>query len=133
MPPKRKPGRPKKVHPGGRPTVMTKEALAKLEEAFKMDCTDTEACFSANISVDALYDYQKLNPEFTKRKKALKESPAFKARKTVVGELSSDVCTAKWYLERKKKDEFGPKHELDLTGKIIIKAGEVKKPDNAGI
>ena len=114
---KRKPGRPKKVHAGGRPTVMTKEVIGKLEEAFKMDCTDAEACFNANISVDALYDYQKENPEFTKRKKALKESPVFTARKNIIGELGTDTNTAKWYLERKKKDEFGAnqKAEVEIT------------------
>ena len=132
MPPKRKPGRPKKVHPGGRPTVMTKEALAKLEAAFAIGCTDIEACLYANISVDALYDYQKINPEYTKRKAQLKEMPVLQARTTVVEQLQTDGNMAFKYLERKRRDEFGPEQKIDLTGKITIATPKLGKPKGAG-
>lgn len=99
---------------GGRPTVMTPEVLAKLEEVFAIGGTDLEAIFYADISKDALYDYQKLHPEFTDRKEKLKERPILKARQTIVKGLD-DADNAKWYLERKVKNEFSSRQEM--TGK----------------
>lgn len=100
----------------GRPTVMTNEVIRKLEEAFEMGCTDIEACLHAGISKSSLYDYQVQYPEFTDRKEALKENPALKARITLYRGLDKDE-NAKWYLERKKSDEFGTKQHVDLTSK----------------
>ena len=61
----------------GRPTVMTKDTIAKLEEAFKCGASDLEACFYADISKDSLYNYQKKHPEFIERKEALKNHLKF--------------------------------------------------------
>lgn len=113
----------------GRPTVMTEAVIGKLEEAFAFGSTDLEACFYAGISKDALYDYQVKHPEFTERKEALKDNPAMLARKNVYDALSEgDKDISKWYLERKKKDEFSTKTEsenknvsIDLTEKVILK------------
>lgn len=68
----------------GRPTVMTPDVLAKLEEAFAIGCTDGEAIFYAGISKDAFYDYQKATDGYSERKEALKERPVLKARMTIV-------------------------------------------------
>ena len=73
----------------GRPTKMTEAVIGKLEEAFSMGATDLEACFHADISGDVLYDYQKKHPEFTERKKALKEKLVLKARKNVQDALEA--------------------------------------------
>lgn len=99
---------------GGRPTVMTPEVLAKLEEVFAIGGTDMEAIFYADISKDALYDYQNKHPEFTERKEKLKERPVLKARQTVVKALENPH-DAQWYLERKRKNEFA--NRTELTGK----------------
>lgn len=104
------------TNPVGRPTVMTPEVIAKLEEAFLLGCTDLEACFFAEISKDALYNYQKENPEFVERKEKLKENPVFKARAKVVEELSNNADLALRYLERKKKDEFGTRQDVNVGG-----------------
>ena len=57
-----------------RPTVMTPEVIAKLEEAFAWGCSDIEACLWADIAPKTLYVYQEKNPEFAQRKAALKET-----------------------------------------------------------
>ena len=132
MPVKRKPGRPKKKSNAGRPTKMNEDTVNKLEQAFAIGCTDTEACLYADITRQTLTTYQNKNPKFLDRKQLLKDLPVLQARTTVVEHLQGDPGSAKWYLERKKKDEFGPKQEIDLTGKINIMAGKVKKPKNAG-
>jgi len=99
--------------PPGQPTKLTPETLNKLEQAFMMGCPDTEACLFAEISHQTLYNYQKKHPEYVERKRMLKENPAFQARQRVTGEVSNDTNTAKWYLERKKKDEFGQNQKIE--------------------
>jgi len=106
-------GEPYKVE--GRPTVMTPEALRKLEEAFALGCTDEEACFYANIGKSTMYDYQQNNPKFLERKDELKERPFLKARQTIVKSLDQ-AEHAKWYMERKKKSEFAQRTESTGAG-----------------
>lgn len=101
-------------NPIGRPTVMTKETISKLEQAFAYGASDKEACFYAGISHESLYKYQKQHPEFTDRKEALKEQPILAAREKVVKEIRNDVKAAQWYLERKRKDEFGTRTEIGV-------------------
>lgn len=106
----------------GRPTVITDEVLQKLEQAFSLDCTDDEACVYADISPRSLYYYQEANPDFLQRKKLLKQKLVLKARTVIANSLNSDDRdTAKWYLERKKKDEFSTKQEIaDVSDRPII-------------
>lgn len=114
----------------GRPTVMTEEALRKVEEAFAWGCTDLEACFFADISKTALYNYQLAHPEFKERKDALKSRPILAARRTVLDgitgvpaqyddkgnvtqtEIPCNPDLALKFLERVKKDEFGLRREV---------------------
>lgn len=100
----------------GRPTVMTDEILAKLEEAFSIGASDMEACFVANIHPTSLYRYQEANPEYSTRKMMLKDMPLFQARSNITGAIkkergSTKPETSKWYLERKKKLEFSTRTE----------------------
>lgn len=98
-----------------RPTVMTPEVIAKLEEAFAWGCSDVEACLWADIATKTLYVYQEKNPEFTQRKAELKETPILLARKSVVTKLKNDPRLSMDYLSRKKKEEFSTKSETDIT------------------
>lgn len=92
----------------GRPTIMTPEILEKLREGFLMGFTDKEACLYADIGESTLYDYQKDNPDFSEQKELFKLNPVFKARKTIYDEIEKgNTKIAMWFLERKKRDEFG--------------------------
>jgi hypothetical protein len=119
-----------------RPTVMTPEVIAKLEEAFAWGCTDREACLWAGISEEALYLYQGKHPEFIKRKESLKDTPIMVARKSVVMQLKHDPRLSMDFLSRKKKDEFSTKTENDITSggnaitPILVKFVEGKEPTN---
>ena len=97
----------------GRPTKMTEEVIGKLESAFLLGCTDREACLFADIHPDTLYAYCVKHPEFSDRKELLKEDPIFKARQSVIDNMKEDGNLALKYLERKKKDEFSVKQELE--------------------
>lgn len=111
---------PKDLLPVGRKSVMTESVIGKLEQAFSMGCSDLEACLFADISKDALYDYQGKHPEFADRKAILKQKMIFQARSVIVDSLNkSDENTAKWYLERKAKDEFSTKVENEVSGKGV--------------
>ena len=109
-------------NPVGRPTVMTPEIISKLEEAFSIGATDKEAIFVANISSTTFYKYCQENPEFAERKERLKDMPKYKARKNIVDKINSgDVPTSQWYAERKAKEEFSNRTDLNLSGELKSK------------
>ena len=100
----------------GRPPVVDIDVEAKLEEAFIRGCTDAEACLYAGISRTALYNHQKRYPEWVERKELLKEQAALRSRFNVYDAIESgDRDMSKWYLERKKKDEFSTKTESSVN------------------
>lgn len=119
-------GRKKKAeekHPGGRPTVVTPEVLQKLEYGFMRGMTDVEACLYADISKSTLYEYCNKNPEFAERKEELKKQPSVKAKLNVVNAIElGDVDLSKWYLERRNKDEFSQKQQIeaDVNSEVNI-------------
>lgn len=83
-----------------------KEVLAKLEQVFAIDGTVKEACSYADISYDSFYRYLKQHEELRNRIDQLRERPILKARQTIVKDLETP-SGAQWYLERKRKKEFG--------------------------
>ena len=97
-----------------RKTVMTSEIIDKLELWFSYWFTDREACLFANIWESTLYDYCQANPEFSERKEILKNSPTIKAKTNVVKKINSgDIPQSNRRLERKAKNEFSTKQEVD--------------------
>lgn len=95
----------------GRPTVMTKETVAKLKQGFLMGFDVTEACAFAEISRDSYYDYCKKETDFPTKVSEWQQNPILKAKTTIFNDLFM-ADTAKWYLERKKKAEFAQRNEL---------------------
>lgn len=113
----------KKKNQVGRPRAIGEEELRKLEEAFKLGCTNREACFYANVKESTFYDYLKEYPEYSEKIDIWKSYEKIKARMVVHNALEkNDREMAKWYLERKAKDEFSTKQEFDSTvnNKIVI-------------
>lgn len=107
----------KEKNPVGCPTKFTEATLQKLKDAFLMGCTDSEAALFAGIAVSSIYNYQRDNPDFLELKNNLKDNPKLKARLIVHKELEAgEVNTAKWYLERKAKDEFSTTANVNLGG-----------------
>lgn len=98
----------------GRPIVMTEEVLRKLEDAFLRGLSDRQACLQASVRPSTFYDYCKLHPDFSERKELLKEQPKIKAKLIISDKLDEgDVEMARWYLERKAKDEFSLRQEIN--------------------
>ena len=122
--------RERKENGRGRPSVITPEVIRKLEEAFMLGCSDLEACFAADISKTALYDYQQANPDFAERKAALKERPVKLARKVIVKALEAgDINTAHKVIERRdgikqRLEHTGPDGQSMTWNVNVVKAGE---------
>lgn len=105
----------KKTGPKGR-SAMTPEVLLKLEQAFSLGCSDNEACLLAGICPATLYNYQNRNPGYLERKALLKDTLILKSRGVVADALSKkDKDVAKWYLERKRRDEFSTRSIVETV------------------
>lgn len=95
-----------------------KQVLSILRAAFQRGATDEMAVNLAEISVQALYRYEKKHPEFREQKRLWKTSLSFRALNKVSDDIEGNVETAKWYLTRKMPEEFGDKVQNQLSGKI---------------
>ena len=92
----------------GRPVAITNSVLQKLEMAFKIGATDREACITAEIAPQTLYNYQARNPHFLEQKEGWKTSLVLTARMVIVRHLErGDKDVAMRYLEKKCPEEFG--------------------------
>jgi len=101
----------------GQPTVMTDKTLQLLKDAFLMGCSDVEACLYAEIAPSTLYNYQLIETQYVEQKALWKENTTFRARKNLYNAIvkegtSKDPATSKWFLERKRKQEFSLRQEL---------------------
>jgi hypothetical protein len=103
----------------GRPTVMDEKTLGKLEAAFMIALSDVKACAYAGIDPTVLYDYQKENPAYTKRKEQLKQMLGVAAQQTIATAIKKNPSDAWRYLE-KTDPEFIPKSKLELGGSVEI-------------
>ena len=97
-----------------RPTLKTQEVIGKLEEAFSIGADVLAACAYANIHPDTFYQWRKDDEVFSDRMASLREKPVLKAYQTVAQSLG-ETETAKWYLERKRRQEFATRREEDIT------------------
>lgn len=108
----------KEKNKGGRPTKLTTECVAKLEQAFKIGANDTEACLFAGIDRSTFYRYEEAHPEFRNKKLEWKRNPILKAKNTIYKNLD-DPNVAKWLLER-RDDEYSNKQRQEITGNVNV-------------
>lgn len=107
---------PKDYKKKGRPSKITAEIVAKLEQAYKIGANDTEACLHAGIDRTTLFRYEQSNPDFSSKKAEWKRNPILKAKHTIFKNLD-DPSVAKWLLER-KDDEF--KNKQEISGNVSV-------------
>lgn len=104
------------VHSVGRPSAITPEVVAKLIEAFKLDVTVEEACLYAGISKDTYYRKVKEDEGFSDEMEQARQYATLLARQSVIREIEKDGVLALKYLERKRKEEFSPRAEHQISG-----------------
>ncbi len=92
----------------GRPTVFSNDVVHKLEQAFAIGCTVEEACLLSGVSRSAYYNRLEANTDFMDRMERSKLYMILRARQVVYNAIANgDAKIALWYLERKRRDEFG--------------------------
>lgn len=112
----RKTNHQKRYENSGRPSKMTDDIIAKLEEGFESGFTDEMACLYAGISEATLYRYCDENQDFRERKEKLKLRPDITAQKTLVSDLTSVSGARFWATTR--MPGFTPKQKVELGGKV---------------
>lgn len=101
----------------GRPTVITPVAVRKLEQAFRGGLNVSQACYTTGISRTAYYARLEVDVEFADKMQLAQDYVTIKAKQLVVQEIQDgNLAAAKWWLERKARNEFGsqlqPNEEL---------------------
>lgn len=102
----------------GRPTVMTNAVLAKLEYAFKIDCTIEHACTYAGIHQSTYQRFCKRNPHFCELAKEWKSSASVFISKHHIAAAAQrgDLAINKWILETKKETKGDYSRRVEHTG-----------------
>ena len=118
----------KKRIDGGRPTVMTESTIAVLKKAFAIGANNVEACASACIAESKFYDYVRANPQFSEAIAWIKQELPLRAKQELSTHIKAgDKQVVQWYLERKRKDEFSLKTEVETNQKIEISNEDLLK------
>jgi len=98
---------------GGRPTVIDESTVRKLEQAFRDGLSVSEGCFVSGIGRTAYYSRIGTDEAFANKMERAKQYVNIKAKKTVAQAISDgNINAAKWWLERKARNEFG-QHPVD--------------------
>jgi len=112
--------------------------VRKLEQAFMDGFTAEEACRVSGIARSTYYKHLAENERFSDKMAGAQNYLVIKARHTICVALDTgNVKIAKWFLERKRREEFSLRYDLrtaptrdefvDLTDEelnMIIHAGE---------
>lgn len=89
----------------GRPSKKDDKVVNLLEEAFRIDCTVSEACIHAWISREAYYEWLKSDSEFSDRMDKAKSFPYLLARQTLFKAVSkgSDKAAVEFLKRRDRR------------------------------
>lgn len=98
----------------GRPTKYSDSIVREFERAFRIGMTDQRACEYIGVNPDTYYDWIKKKKGFSERVDRAKLYLRIKATQVVVHSIVKDqnVASARWWLERKYREEFSPKNEV---------------------
>lgn len=107
------------IRPVGRPGTIDEDATAKLVAALRNGLGVTTACQISSISTDAYYRKYNSDEEFRNKMEDAKEFGSVLASDIILqtlkakkGKDKEQIETAKWWLERKKPDEFSKRVEV---------------------
>lgn len=90
--------------------------VSALIGGFQRDLNVEEACLEAGIAKDTFYNWFNASDEFANRITKAKQRLKVHAKKVIADKvMSNDFEAAKWWAERRLKDEFS--HRQEMTGK----------------
>lgn len=91
----------------GRPSVITPEAVQKLEAALAAGFGINAACYFSGVSRSVYYERKATDKEFSDKMRLAEEWSTYKARQVILNAINEgNVKVAMWYLERKARAEF---------------------------
>ena len=97
----------------GRPVVITPSCVAKLEAAFQNGFNVTQACNYSGISTSTFYRKMEKDTEFCNKMTMAQDFLNQKAREVIAHHIiEGSARDARWWLERKSKDEFSVRNEV---------------------
>lgn len=93
----------------GRPRATDrKDVVSLLVSSFHNGLTVREACWQSGISHEAYYGRLRIDEQFADTMAKAQSTILVTAKKLIVKEIrEGNVAAAKWWLERKARDEFG--------------------------
>ncbi len=87
----------------------------------EVGCSLHEACSHGLVPYTTVKDYYDKDEAVRKKIDRLKNKIILEARSVIAKQIQNgDKDIAKWYLERKKKDEFSLKYEQSATNEVNI-------------
>lgn len=93
----------------GRPSVLTPEAVRKLEAALAAGFGVNAACYFSGVSRSVYYERKATDKEFSDKMRLAEEFSTYKARLTILRAIDNgDVAAAKFWLTHKARAEFAP-------------------------
>jgi len=105
----------------GRPTVFNQNTVHKLEQAFNIGCSVEEACLVSGVSRSAYYKKIETDPDFMDKMERSKLFAVLMARNTVCQAIMrGDVKTSMWFLERKRREEFGTCNHTQASSSMKV-------------
>ena len=114
----------------GRPSKLSPNTVTKLVAAFHKGFNDEEATAYAVISRNSYYRWYRENDDFRDKIDQAKLQPNLHAKELIIDAIEKgDVNSAKWWLERRAKSEFGTRSEVALEGSISIPDPEAALAD----
>ena len=113
----------------GRPESIDKETIERLIDGFSKDFNVAECCRYANIYTSVYYGFINRHPEYRELFESCRQDNGIKAKNILQNSLvDGDKETAKWYLERRRKDEYSTKtvqESTDIVVDIATKEGKI--------
>lgn len=118
----------------GRPTKLTPEVLAKLEEAFKSDFKDEEACSHAGIHPVTFYRWMNEDEEFRNKIETAKQFLFKFARNKLAKGVMDGTISPLELLDRRDRKRYAKGQVNEETvAHVFLDAEAVKKADPSAI
>ena len=107
-----------------RPKGVNVKAWNQIIESWENGLSDREAAFRASkfgdpIKESTIKEWMSENPDISRLRDYLHSDLVSRARLNIAKEIASgNVAVSKWYLERKKADEFSTKSAVAFEGAV---------------
>jgi hypothetical protein len=112
----------------------SEKVLSDLKAGLQRDFTIREACVYAGIHHDSYYRWLKESDEFALEMEKAQQFISNKAKEVIMdGILQGDRNDAKWWLERRRKENYSTKSEQEYSGTLTIKPihySEIDAPED---